>query len=75
MGVSGRTLETGEENGNTLLENLEGDGSLCGSRGSGPRLQSPASESATGIDLDDEAKGVVRSAVNAGRLNLGANEG
>ncbi len=75
MGVSGRTLETGKENGYPLLKNLEGDGALCGSRGSGPRLQSPTSESPTGIDLDDEAKRVVRSAVNVGRLHLGANEG
>jgi len=75
MGVSGRTLETRKENGHPLLKNLEGDGPLCGSCGSGPRLQSPTSESPTGIYLDDEAKRVVRSAVNVGRLHLGANEG
>jgi hypothetical protein len=75
MGVSGRTFEAGKEHGNTLLKNLEADGSLCGSGGSGPWLQAPTSECPTGIDLDDEAEGTVRRAVKVGRLDFGANEG
>lgn len=75
MGVSGRTLKTCEEDGHTLLKNVEGDRSLRGGRGPRPRLQTPSPECPAGINLDDEAEGVVAGAENVGRAHFDANQG